>query len=75
MEYDIFIVYKDDRQLSVPVKEEEIAKFFEAISNGHVYRHPNSGAGFWTNIVDIRYMTVLERKKDGEEESKEKKDE
>lgn len=58
MKYRVRLVYKDGESLDVMVGEEEIDQFFTDLSGSQVYIHPESKAGFWTNLAEVRYITA-----------------
>jgi hypothetical protein len=60
-QYEVNIFYKDDKSLKVLIKNEEIANFFDSLNTCQVYKHPDTGVGFWTNLQDIRYIMVNEK--------------
>ena len=70
-EYRIRIVYKDNEEALVPIEESEIKKFFDDINHGQIYLfQPGSvpvgseePVGFWTDISEIRYITVWRKGK------------
>lgn len=60
-QYEVNLTYKDEKSLKVMIKQEEISKFFQNLTAGEVYRHPDTKIGFWTNLNDVRYITVQEK--------------
>ena len=58
MKYKALIMYKDDKSLSVVLKEEQLSKFFIAINKREMYQDPSSKSGFWTDINEVRYITL-----------------
>jgi hypothetical protein len=67
--YSANIFYKDDKSITVHLQDEEVNTFFKELNEGRIYRHEN-GNGFWTNLNDIRYITVV--KQNPEENTNEK---
>ena len=62
--YQIHMVYKDGEKINVPIEEKEIQKFFDSLNAAQVYKDPVSNVGFWTNLQDIRYITIVEKPKE-----------
>lgn len=66
MIYQVQMYYKDDKQLNVDVLKDEIVKFWDDLNKSQVYIHPVTKVGFWTNILDIRYIRIYRKEEDDE---------
>lgn len=62
--YQIQMIYKDEKTLNIDVSKDEIQKFFSDINKSQVYIHPETKAGFWTNIQDVRYINIVDKNPD-----------
>ena len=60
MRHEVILVYKDQKSLKIMIKEENIKRFFEDLTDSQIYRQTDSESGFWTNLSDIRYILINE---------------
>jgi hypothetical protein len=57
--YTLKITYKDGHLIDIKLSEEDAEVFFECINSSKIYWSKDTGQGFWTNLLDIRYLHIL----------------
>lgn len=61
MKYDVKLVYNDKESVMIQIRDNEMESFFRNLSAGEIYKEPTTKVGFWTNLSNIRYITVVEK--------------
>lgn len=63
--FQIKLMYKDDKDLVVPVEEERLGEFYGCLANRQLFWFEPEQSAFWTDFADIRYVQVFRKEQDG----------
>lgn len=63
--YQLKLMYKDDKDLAVPIEDEKLGEFYTALANRQIFWFEPGKSGFWTDFSDIRYVQVFLQQQDG----------
>lgn len=59
MKYRIKFKYKDDEVKELAIREKNLESFFSELSNGQMYKSPETDAGFWTSFDQVKYIEAI----------------
>jgi len=72
MNYIIVLTYRDEKQVHIEIKEDQLNSFMEAMKNKELFWQEHKYNGFYANMDDIRFIHVV--KKEDEEKPQPKKE-
>lgn len=64
----ITLTYKDDKQVTVHLTEDQIDLFFKKINAGEVFQNEKTSVGFWTSVDQLRHIIVQPKPKENANE-------